>query len=107
MTTQLRFNICNLEDSRLANASIKDLPSRVEQNISDALQYSCLHWLNHLCFSPPNRDQCVLALGRFFEGLYPLIWIEVLSVMRMVPIGVQGLRMLLSWVRVSTFPVCR
>ncbi len=27
MTTQLHFNICNLEDSRLANADIEDLPS--------------------------------------------------------------------------------
>jgi len=39
MTTQLHFNICNLKDSRLANADIEDLPSRVKQNISDALQY--------------------------------------------------------------------
>ena len=101
MTAQLRFNICNLEDSRLANADIKDLPSRVKQNISDSLQYSCLHWLNHLSFPPADRGQCVLALGRFFEGLYPLFWIEVLSIMGMIPIGVPCLRKLLSWVKVS------
>ena len=101
MTTQLRFNICNLEDSRLANADIKDLPSRVKENISDALQYSCLHWMNHLCIPPANSGQCVVALRRFFEGLYPLFWIEVLSIMGMVPIGVPGLRKLLSWVKVS------
>ena len=106
MTTQLRFNICNLEDSRVANADLKDLPSRVKQNISDALQYSCLHWLDHLCFPPANRDQCVSELGRFFEGLYPLFWIEVLSIMRVVPIGVPSLRRLLSWLGVSIFPVC-
>ena len=101
MTAQLRFNICNLEDSRLANAAIQDIPSRVKENISDALQYSCLYWLNHLCFPPANRGQCVLALGRFFEGLYPLFWVEVLSIMGMVPIGVPSLRKLLCWVRVS------
>ena len=106
MTTQLRFNICNLEDSWLANADIEDLSSRVKQNISDPLQYSCLHWLNHLCFPPANHDQCILALGRFFEGLYPLFWIEVLSIMRVVPSGVLSLRKLVSWVRVSTSPVC-
>ena len=102
MTTQLRFNICNIEDSRLANDDVKDLLSRVKQNISDPLQYSCLHWLNHLCAPPANRDQCALALGRFFEGLYPLFWIEVLSVMGAVPVGVPSLRKALSWVRVST-----
>ena len=101
MTAQLRFNICNLEDSQLANADIKDLPSRVMQNISDALQYSCLHWLSHLSFPPANHSQCVLAVGRFFEGLYPLFWIEVLSIMGTVPIGIPSLRKLLSWVRVS------
>ena len=104
MTTQLRFNICRLEDSRLANAEVEDLPTRVKENISDPLQYSCLHWLDHLCLPPANRDQCVLVLGglkRFFEGLYGLFWIEVLSIMGMVPIGIPRLRKLVSWVRVS------
>ena len=106
MTTHLCFNICKLDDSRLANADIEDLPSRVKENISDALEYSCLHWLDHLCFPPANRDQRTLVLGslkEFFEGLYPLFWVEVLSIVGMVPIGVPSLRRLLSWVRVSTF----
>src|SRR5258706_2575895 len=104
MTMQLRFNICKLDDSQLANAEVGDLPCRVKENISDALQYSCLHWLDHLCLPPANRDQWALVLGRlkkFFEGLYGLFWIEVLSIMGMVPIGVPRLRKLLSWVRVS------
>ena len=109
MTTQLRFNICKLEDSRLANADIEDLPFRVKENVSDPLQYSCLHWSNHLCFPSDNHDQRVLGLGslkQFFEGLYPLFWVEVLSVMGMVPIGAPSLRRLLSWVRVSTSQAC-
>ena len=104
MSMQLRFNICKLEDSRLANAEIGDLPSRVTEYISDPLQYSCLHWLDHLCLPPADRDQCELVLGslkKFFEGSYVLFWIEVLSIMGMVPIGVPRLRKLLSWVRVS------
>jgi hypothetical protein len=104
MVMQLRFNICNLEDSRLANADIKDLPSRVKQNISDPLQYSCLHWLSHLCLPPDSLDQRTLVLGslkKFFEGLYPLFWVEVLSIMGMVPIGAPSLRRLLSWLNVS------
>ena len=109
MTTQLCFNICKLDDSRLANADIPDLPSRVKENISDPLQYSCLHWLDHLCFPPATRDQSMSVLGvlkKFFGGLYPLFWVEVLSIMGVVPIGVPGLRRLLSWVRVSTSTCC-
>jgi hypothetical protein len=109
MVTQLRFNICKFEDSRLANADIKDLPSRVQQNISDTLQYSCLHWSNHLYFPPDDHDQRVLVLGylmTFFEGLYALFWVEVLSVMGMVRIGAPSLRRLISWVKVSSPPGC-
>jgi len=105
MVKQLCFNICKLEDSRLANADVKGLPSRIEQNISDPLQYSSLYWSNHLCSTPDNRDQCVLEeLKKFFGGLYPLFWIEVLSVLGMVPIGAPSLRRVISWVKVSTAP---
>ena len=105
MIKQLRFNICKLADSRLANAEVQDLESRIEQNISDPLQYSCLYWSNHVCFSPDMTDHDLRVLGElkeFFEGLYPLFWIEVLSIMGMVPIGAPSLRRLITWVGVST-----
>ena len=104
MVKQLRFNICKLADSRLANAEVQDLESRIEQNISDPLQYSSLYWSNHVCFSPDSigRDPWVLGkLKEFFEGLYPIFWIEVLSIMGMVPIGAPSLRRLITWVGVS------
>ena len=104
MVEQLRFNICKLEDSRVANADVQDLQSRIEKNISRALQYSSLYWPNHLCFTPHNvnRDQRVLGrLKEFFEGLYPLLWTEVLSIIGMVPTGAPSLRRVISWVNVS------
>lgn len=111
MVTQLCFNICKLEDSWLANAEVKDLPGCIKESISDSLQYNCLHWSDHLCFHPGNRDQRVLAsvlggLKQFFEGLYPLFWVEVLGIMGMVQVGARALRRLISWVRVSTSPAC-
>ena len=105
MVKQLRFNICKLEDSRLANAEVKDLQSRIEQNISDPLQYSALYWSNHTCFSPDSIScdpRALRKLEEFFEGLYPLFWIEVLSIMGMVQIGAPSLRRLTTWLRVST-----
>jgi hypothetical protein len=102
MIGQLRFNICKLEDSRLANANVKDLASRINENIPDALQYSALYWSDHLCFTPDNNNKSVRGcLKEFFEGLYPLFWIEVLSIMRRVPIGAPSLRGLISWLKVS------
>jgi hypothetical protein len=107
MARQLRFNICGLEDSRLANADIKDLPSRIIENISDCLQYSSLYWSNHLCFARDNNDRRVWeSLEEFFEGLYPLFWIEVLSILGMVPIGAPSIRSVISWAKVSSAPAC-
>jgi len=107
MMEQLRFNICNLDDSRLANADIKDLPSRIKEHVSDVLQYSSLYWSNHLCFTPDNGDPCVWGeLKEFFEGLYGLFWVEVLSLVGMVPIGAPSLRRVISWAKVSSAPSC-
>jgi len=104
MVKQLHFNICKLEDSRLANTDIKDLPSRVEQNISEPLQYSCLYWSTHLRSTPDmiQHNAILGSLKKFFEGLYPLFWIEVLSVMGMVSIGAPSLRGVISLVKVSS-----
>ena len=97
MVEQLRFNICKLEDSRLANKDVKDLPSRIKENISDVLQYSSLHWSNHLCFTPDTGNRRVWeCLKKFFEGPYPLYWIEVLSIMGNLGVGLPSLRKLTS-----------
>jgi hypothetical protein len=105
MLCQLRFNICELEDSRLANADVKDLPSRIKEKISECLLYSSLYWSNHLCFAPGNLDRSVCGgFKEFFEGLYPLFWIEVLSIMGMVPVGAPSLRRVISWLKVSITP---
>ena len=106
MVKQLRFNVCRLEDSRLANADVEDLPSRIEENISDALQYGSLYWSSHLCFTPDTGDLHLWELLReFFGGLCGLFWIEVLSLIKKVPIGVPSLRQVISWAKVST-PAC-
>ena len=108
MIEQLRFNICGLKDSRLANADVKDLASRIKENISDALQYSSLYWSNHLCFTPDTEEGRVWdMLRKFFGGPYALFWIEVLSIMGMLRVGVPSLRALTSkLVKVSTALVC-
>jgi len=107
MVEQLRFNICGLEDSRLPNADVKDLASRIKENISEPLKYSSLHWSNHLCFTPDTGEKRVWGiLRKFFEGPYALYWVEVLSIMGMLRIGVPSLRELTSkLVKVSTTPV--
>ena len=106
MAKQLRFNICKLEDSRLANNDVNDLPSRIKENISDTLQYSSLYWSNHLCFSPNTDDRRVWeSLRKIFEGPHALFWIEVLSILGMLGIGIASLRRVTSTMaKVSAAP---
>ena len=107
MVSRLHFNICGLKDSRLANVDVEDLQSRITKNISDSLQYSSLYWSNHLCFTPDNHDQRVWeSLKEFFEGWYPLFWIEVLSIMGRVLMGAPSIRRVMSWAKVSPAPAC-
>ena len=107
MVEQLCFNICKLEDSQLTNDDVKDLPSRIKENISHTLQYSSLYWSNHLCFTSDTNDRHVWeSLRKFFEGPHVLFWIEVLSVLGMLGTGIASVRRVtLTFVKVSTLAV--
>ena len=93
MVKGLRFNICGLETSYLANCDIENHADRVRNNISDALQYSCMHWADHLCsdLGPPNEAISNL-LNEFFGGVWPLYWLEVLSITGNVPAAITVLQ---------------
>jgi hypothetical protein len=102
MTRELRFNICELESSLVVNKDVKDLADRVQKNISNALQYSCIYWSNHVCHSADKGEpQIYEALDKFTEGSHLLYWVEALSVMGMVPSGDSALRKILLWAKVS------
>ncbi|KIM27695.1 hypothetical protein M408DRAFT_24343 [Serendipita vermifera MAFF 305830] len=93
MIKELRFNMCKLKTSYQTNSEIEDLNERVQENISDILQYSCLYWSNHLCSSldPVSKEVCE-SLGIFLSGEWVLYWLEALSVMGRVPTAIEALR---------------
>jgi hypothetical protein len=93
MTKELKFNICELETSCLANAEIDGLDKLVDLKIPDALQYSCMHWSSHLCSdSNPASVEVSALLDEFLTGPRPLYWIEVMSLMGKVPTAISALR---------------
>ena len=102
MIKGLRFNICGLETSYLANCDIEDLDDRVRRNIPDALQYSCLHWASHLCANSDRPSEAVgELLTEFFGGAWPLYWLEVLSLMGNVPAAIVALQTITESSKVS------
>lgn len=78
MKDQLKFNICGLQSSFLADEEVPDLQERIERNISAALQYSCSSWAYHLdrrVLDPNYLDVFML------EEL--LFWIEVMNIIKL------------------------
>ncbi|KAG8768459.1 hypothetical protein FRC16_007024, partial [Serendipita sp. 398] len=93
MTQELRFNICGIESSFTSNEDTVDLQSRIDQNMSDALQYSCLHWSGHLSHITDTKEgEVEAALEEFTRAPRLLYWIEALSVMGKAPAGDSVLR---------------
>jgi len=73
----LKFNICNLESSYLANKDVEGLDSRVDKHIPPALLYACRFWYDHLEHIAFEID-LFGKLRTFFEKKL-LFWLEALS----------------------------
>jgi hypothetical protein len=77
LLTGLKFNICNLETSYLANKDVADLKTRVDKYIPPALLYACRFWDDHLEYVGFEAG-LFEKLQALFEKKF-LFWLEVLS----------------------------
>ena len=79
MQCMLKFNMCDLSDSRLRNSEVPGLALRVNQAISPCLSYSCRYWMSHL-----RQAECTQELldevTTFFKKFFPY-WIEAISLL--------------------------
>ena len=69
-TNMLRFNICDLGDSREFNINVSDLPTQVDKAIPTHMAYSWKYWMYHLQYA-----ECSSALldevTIFFRNFFP------------------------------------
>ncbi|THU76869.1 hypothetical protein K435DRAFT_125412 [Dendrothele bispora CBS 962.96] len=101
MGKELKFNICNLETLhiRVTNPSIEE---RVTEYVSMGLQYSCLHWTNHLIKAKEcNEKDCVL---NFLTSKKVIYWMECLSVMGEIGAITSGVKNIKDWGDVNKIP---
>jgi hypothetical protein len=104
MLDKLRFNICELESSYIANSDVSDLPSRITKHIPHALSYACFFWddhLEHVAF----EHNLLAKLRSFFETKF-LFWLEVLSIKCGVALASPALSSLKTWLRSDQPKVC-
>ena len=91
----LKFNICQLETSYLANKDVDDLKTRVDKYIPPVLLYACRFWddhLEHVGFESGLFDK----LRSFFEKKL-LFWLEALSLTNYVGCALAACSALNIW----------
>ena len=94
----LKRNICNL-GNYTPLSEVEDLPARRAVYIGDALGYACCFWTAHLARtagSSFNVEDVQKEIDGFFTT-YFLFWIEVLSLMGNLDIGIYALNDIQQW----------
>ncbi|KEP45652.1 putative vegetative incompatibility protein HET-E-1 [Rhizoctonia solani 123E] len=99
MKSELRFNICQLENSYLADDQVNDLEARVVRCISPTLSYACRYWSSHLRLSSAKDNTSKMLLDFLFERF--LFWMEVLSLIRCIGIGATMIQQAQTWLRMD------
>ncbi|KAG8726677.1 hypothetical protein FRC11_014717, partial [Ceratobasidium sp. 423] len=97
MKAQLRFNICNLESSYLADNEVSDLDECISQNISPDLDFACQNWEYYLQMSHPS-ELLYEMLDDFFSN-HLLFWMEVLHLKRHLDLGRSDLYGVGEWLK--------
>jgi NACHT domain len=95
LLSSLKFNICNLATSYLANEDVADLQSRVDKHIPPALSYACHFWDDHLKHISFETD-LYGKLWTFFETKL-LFWLEALSLTNHVGLALAACSALNVW----------
>jgi len=95
LLNDLKFNICNLETSNLANKDVTDLDFRVYKHIPPALLYACRFWDDHLEHIGFETDLFGKFRTFFEEKL--LFWLEVLSLTNDVGLASAACSILNVW----------
>ena len=98
MREKLRRNICKLDDHAILSA-VEDCSDHRKEYIGDALEYACCFLTKHLVGVPgsdPGVGEVQEAINTFFTTCL-LFWIEVLSLVGELDIGIHALNDIQQW----------
>jgi len=106
MNGSLEQNLLSLPNYVL-NSEVKDLETRVKDQISPALEYACKSWYNHLTEVREDITAVISVLYGFLKERF-LAWLEVLSAIGAVRDAVIALQKLIPWLQEVCFspPSC-
>lgn len=99
MKTELRFSICNLETSYIANKDVHELSQKIRSNLPESLAYSCLYWITHL--TGANQVTVEVLVPELFQSPKAIYWVEVLSLVDGLKVGLEALQSVMVFFKVS------
>jgi hypothetical protein len=99
----LKFNICEVpKELTLSHRGTANSPDN-SRKISEALKYSCIYWASHFMEARLSGDDLIDALEAFLHK-HLLHWIECLSELGELQMGVPSLRSAATALSVSDSP---
>ena len=104
MQERLEKNICGLDDYVILS-EVKNISDHRKNSIGDALEYACCFWTKHLMRTPgssPDVKEVQKAIDKFFTTCL-LFWIEVLSLLGNLGVGVSALNDIQQWCMLVSF----
>jgi hypothetical protein len=109
MSVELKFNICGLETSHLRNDNVRDMPSRIAKSVPPRLFYACRFGWQHLRDTSPEVSSCIELLKDIDDFLHVrlLYWLEVMSLIKEIPMALSALHFMAGWIGVSSLCVFR
>ncbi|KAH7903424.1 hypothetical protein BJ138DRAFT_1193733, partial [Hygrophoropsis aurantiaca] len=96
MKSELRFNICELENSYQFNHEMADLKQRMGKCISAHLSYTCTYWMDHLSSTSNKAEDIIKAITEFLHN-HLLWWIEVMALKQDITMMKKQLQQLNQW----------
>jgi hypothetical protein len=96
MNQHLHYNICNLGDHTVPNEDVHDLGQMLRVNVSDALQYATSFWCTHVSSSGSPDGPLLDAMDEFCRR-HLFHWVEVLSLLKYVPLAERALPLVIEW----------
>ena len=104
MKARLERNICQLDDCILLS-DVDDLKALRAIHIGDGLEYACQFWTRHLARTVSSKgsvEEVHEAIDEFFSTSL-LSWIEVLSLMQKLGVGIHALNDIDRWYQTVSF----
>jgi hypothetical protein len=107
MEVGLKFNICSLETSHYCNDDVPDLPARIAKSVPPHLSYVCRFGWQHLRDTPPEGSSRINLLKDIDDFLHVrlLYWLEVMSLIKEMPMALSALHFMTRWIGVSSLRV--